>query len=199
MSELSKGNNMSKSAIYNKAGAIIRAREFEQCHFIKCLEAGICPSCGEPLRTTGLTSEEHVLCICEKGCPLISPDGMDYSSLTCDIWRKCINNTIRKSAIMTNGAKKIPSVKKIYQKAVSLLATHEQNQKKFMSCLKAGICPNCGETLKIVHCEPPGDSYVICDRGCALIGQEGVNYTWITIPIWQDCINNSIRKIAVNT
>jgi hypothetical protein len=89
---------MSKTAIYNKAGDIIRTREFEQQHFIECLKAGICPSCGEPLKTTGLTGEDHLLCICKKGCSLISPEDVDYGSLKHNVWKNCIDNTIRKAA-----------------------------------------------------------------------------------------------------
>lgn len=98
MSETPKKDTMSKRQIRDTAHYMITKYNADQKEFMMCLEAGICPTCGEPLKTSGLSGEKHVLCICKKGCPLISPKGIDYKALNHDIWKECINNSIRKTA-----------------------------------------------------------------------------------------------------
>lgn len=87
---------MSKNWIYNKAELILKQRAEEQKGFMNCLEAGICPTCGEPLRLAVAKTRKVE---CEKGCALISPEEVDYQFTILDIWKKCINNSIRKVAI----------------------------------------------------------------------------------------------------
>lgn len=89
---------MSENWICQKAHRMIREHKNNQKKFITCLEAGICPTCGKLLRVSNRSSESPRI-ECEKGCALVSPKGTDYQFITYDIWKKCINNAIRVTAV----------------------------------------------------------------------------------------------------
>lgn len=102
-----------------------------------------------------------------------------------------------------NEVYKKPLVSEVYEKAIARIRKRSEGQQEFMTCLEAGICPTCGEELQMdsdnVHGSlVPNKDRVVCKKGCSLESPEGVDYKFITFEIWQKCINNAIRKVAIN-
>ena len=82
----------------------------------------------------------------------------------------------------------------IYKKALTLITENEQEQKMFITCIKAGICPQCGRFLKVIQVENGFRIKCSCYRG--LVSPRGVDYRFLYHKVWKRCINNEIRTLA---
>lgn len=106
------------------------------------------------------------------------------------IWVETTSKAFKENNMSTNW---------ICQKAHKMIRKRKNEQKKFMTCLEAGICPSCGKALYVAHRTGGDDKHIICGKKCPLVSPEGVDYRFITYDVWRKCINNDIRALAINT